>query len=81
MLEEMVVSDTVKPTDCALTSQKQTNLPQVFDLGRYATMAADIVHSKLAAVAVAKRLFGTFRVIVPPMSNATIWTASPTDLS
>jgi hypothetical protein len=34
MLDEMVVRETVNPTDWALTSQKQTSLPQVFDLGR-----------------------------------------------
>lgn len=34
MLDEMVVRDTVKPTDWALTSQKHTSLPQVLDRGR-----------------------------------------------
>lgn len=34
MLDEMVVSETVKPTDCALVSQKQTRRPQVLDRGR-----------------------------------------------
>lgn len=34
ILDETVVSETVKPTDWALTSQKQTSLPQVFERGR-----------------------------------------------
>ena len=34
MLDETVVSETVKPTDWALTSQKQTSLPHVFERGR-----------------------------------------------
>ncbi len=43
MFEEMVVRETVKPTDCALTSQKHTNLPQVVGPRRYAMHAAAIV--------------------------------------
>lgn len=34
MLDETVVRETVKPTDWALTSQKQTSLPHVFERGR-----------------------------------------------
>lgn len=81
MLDEMVVKATVKPTDCALTSQKHTSLPQVFDLGRKAINAAEIVQRRLAAVAVSKREFRTLRMMVPPIRRATIWIASPTDLS
>jgi hypothetical protein len=55
MLDEMVVSDTVKPTDCAFTSQKQTSRPQVFDRGRYAIQAAATVQRMLATVAVMRR--------------------------
>lgn len=55
MLDEMVVSETVKPTDCALTSQKLTRRPHVFDRGRYAMHAAATVHRRLATVATAKR--------------------------
>lgn len=55
MLEEMVVSATVKPTDCEFTSQKDTSLPQVFDRGRKAMQAAETVQRMLAAVAVSKR--------------------------
>ena len=40
-----------------------------------------MVQRMLAAVAVSRREFGTFSVIVPPMRKAIIWTASPTDLS
>lgn len=55
MLEEMVVRDTVKPTDCELTSQNDTSRPQVFDSGRYAIQAAEIVQSRLATEAVIRR--------------------------
>lgn len=51
----MVVRETVKPTDCALTSQKETSRPHVFDSGRYAMQAAETVHRRLATVAVIKR--------------------------
>lgn len=51
----MVVRETVKPTDCALTSQNATSRPHVFDSGRYAMQAADTVHRRLATVAVIKR--------------------------
>lgn len=81
MLEDTVVRETVNPTDCALTIQKQTSLPHVLDRGRYAIKAAHTVQMILAAVAVKSREFGTFSVIVPPMRRAIIWTASPTDFS
>lgn len=55
MFDEMVVKETVKPTDCALTSQNATSRPHVFDSGRYAMQAADTVHRRLATVAVIKR--------------------------
>lgn len=55
MFDEMVVKETVKPTDWALTSQKHTSLPQVLERGRYANSAADKVHRMLAAVAVNSR--------------------------
>lgn len=55
MFDEMVVRETVKPTDCALTSQKETSRPHVFDSGRYAMQAAETVHRRLATVAVIKR--------------------------
>lgn len=55
MFDEIVVRETVKPTDCALTSQNETSLPHVFDSGRYAMQAADTVHRRLATVAVIKR--------------------------
>jgi hypothetical protein len=51
----MVVRDTVNPTDCALTSQKHTSRPQVFDRGRYAMQAAATVQRMLATVAVIRR--------------------------
>lgn len=55
MFDEMVVSETVKPTDCELTSQKQTSLPHVFERGRYAMHAAATVQRILATVAVRRR--------------------------
>lgn len=55
IFDEIVVRETVKPTDCALTSQKATSRPHVFDSGRYAIQAADTVHRRLATVAVIKR--------------------------
>lgn len=55
MLEETVVNDTVKPTDCAFTSQNETSLPQVLERGRYARHAAETVHRILATVAVNSR--------------------------
>lgn len=42
---------------------------------------AATVHKILAAVAVNKREFGTLSVIMPPIIEATIRTASTTDLS
>lgn len=42
---------------------------------------AATVHKIFAAVAVSRREFGTFNVIIPPIIKATIKTASPTDLS
>lgn len=39
------------------------------------------VQRMFANVAVANLELGTFNVMVPPMSRAMIWTASPTDLS
>lgn len=55
MFEEIVVKDTVKPTDWELTSQKQTSLPQVLDRGRKAMQAAATVQRMLATVAVKRR--------------------------
>ena len=55
MLEEIVVKDTVNPTDCAFTSQKHTRRPQVLLRGRYAMQAAETVHRMLATVAVKRR--------------------------
>ena len=55
MLEDIVVRETVNPTDCELTSQKQTSRPQVLDLGRYPMRAAAMVHRRFAAVAVRSR--------------------------
>lgn len=55
MLDEIVVSATVNPTDWEFTSQKLTSRPQVFDAGRKAMQAAEMVHSKLATVAVRSR--------------------------
>jgi len=55
MFEDIVTRETVKPTDCAFTSQKATSLPQVFDLGRYARQAAETVQRILAAVDVKRR--------------------------
>ena len=55
ILDEMVVKDTVNPTDCVLTNQKQTSLPQVLSRGRYAMQAAEIVQIILATVAVIRR--------------------------
>jgi hypothetical protein len=51
----MVVRETVKPTDCAFTSQKQTSLPQVLDWGRKAISAAATVQRMLATEAVIRR--------------------------
>ena len=59
MFDEMVVKETVKPTDWALTSQKQTSLPHVLLRGRYAIKAAETVHRTFAAVAVSSRARGT----------------------
>ena len=70
-MEEMVVRATVKPTDCELTSQKLTSLPQVLDLGRKATRAAQIVQRTLATVAVARRELGTFKITAPPIKRET----------
>lgn len=81
ILELIVTNDTANPTDCELMSQKLTNLPQVFDLGRYARQAAETVQRIFATVAVRSLELGIFNVIIPPMSNATIWVASPTDFS
>ena len=81
ILELSVTNDTANPTDCELMSQKPTNLPQVFDLGRYARQAAETVQRIFATVAVRSLELGIFNVIIPPMSNATIWVASPTDFS
>lgn len=58
MLDEIVVSATVNPTDCELTSQKLTSLPHVFSRGRKAMQPAEIVHSMFAAVAVSNRAGG-----------------------
>lgn len=80
-MELIVTNDTANPTDCELMSQKLTNLPQVFDLGRYARQAAETVQRIFATVAVRSLELGIFNVIIPPMSNATIWVASPTDFS
>lgn len=55
IFDEIVVRETVKPTDCALTSQNETSRPHVFDAGRYAMQAADTVHKRFATVAVVKR--------------------------
>lgn len=55
MFEEIVVKETVNPTDWELTSQKHASLPHVFDRGRYAINAADSVHRRFAAVAVRSR--------------------------
>jgi hypothetical protein len=55
MLDETVVSATVKPTDCELTSQKHTSRPHVFERGRYAMQAAATVQRMFATVAVSKR--------------------------
>jgi hypothetical protein len=81
MFEETVTREMVEPTDCALTSQKLANLPHVLALGMQAIQAEATVQRMLANVAVASLEFGTFRVIVPPISRATICTVSPTDLS
>lgn len=61
----MVVRETVKPTDCALTSQKETSRPHVFDSGRYAIQAAETVHRRLATVAVIKRAIVTHISEIP----------------
>lgn len=58
ILLEIVTRETVNPTDCALTSQKHTSRPQVFDRGRYAINAAATVHRTFATVAVASRAKG-----------------------
>lgn len=55
MFEDIVVKDTVKPTDWELTSQKQTSRPQVLDRGKKAMQAAATVHRILATVAVKRR--------------------------
>lgn len=55
ILLEIVTRETVNPTDCALTSQKHTSRPQVFERGRYAINAAAMVQRMFAAVAVASR--------------------------
>ena len=81
MFEEIVTSDIVNPTLCALTSQKLTSLPHTWLRGRYAMHAAATVHKRLAAVAVMSRELGTLSVTAPPMKSATTCTASPTDLS
>lgn len=81
IFELIVTNDTANPTDCELTSQKLTNLPHVFDRGRYARHAAETVQRVFATVAVISLDLGTFSVMVPPISSAMIWTASPTDLS
>lgn len=81
MLDDIVTNEMVKPTDCALTSQKLARRPQVFDRGRYAMQAEATVQRMLATLAVTSLELGTFNVITPPTSNATICTASPTDFS
>lgn len=67
----MVVKDTVKPMDCAFTSQKHTRRPQVFDRGRYAMSAAARVQSRFAAVAVKSRaeviLLASAIILVVPL--------------
>jgi hypothetical protein len=72
----MVVKDTVNPTDCAFTSQKHTNRPQVLLRGRYAIQAAETVHSMLAAVAVKRRAVSVVSktgVYVRGSERLTIW--------
>lgn len=64
MLDEMVVSDTVKPTDCELTSQNETSRPHVLERGRYAMQAAATVQRMLAVVAVSRRAAGVEGVLV-----------------
>lgn len=64
MLDETVVSDTVKPTDWALTSQKHTRRPQVLERGRYAIKAAAMVQSMFATVAVIRRAAGLLVVLL-----------------
>ena len=58
MLDDTVVSDTVKPTDWAFTSQKHTSRPQVLERGRYAINAAARVQRTFAQVAVRRRAVG-----------------------
>lgn len=72
IFDEIVVRETVKPTDCALTSQNATSRPHVFDSGRYAIQAADTVHRRLATVAVIKRasVIHVNKVIVQTLSTA-----------
>jgi hypothetical protein len=72
ILDDMVTSDTVNPTDWVFTSQKETSRPHLFALGRYARHPAETVQRMLAAVAVASRELGTFNVMAPPMKSATI---------
>lgn len=62
MLDEIVVRETVNPTDCALTSQKHTSLPQVLERGRYAIKAAAMVQRMFATVAVMRRAAGSSAV-------------------
>ena len=54
-MEDIVVRETVNPTDCEFTSQKQTNRPQVLDLGRNPMRAAAMVQIRFAPVAVRRR--------------------------
>jgi hypothetical protein len=79
ILDETVTKDTVNPTDCELVNQKHANLDYFCDAGRYAMHAAETVHKILAAVATSNPELGTFNVIIPLMSRATIRTPSPTD--
>lgn len=81
MFDEIVTSETVNPTDCAFTSQKQTSRDHFIDRGKYAMHPAATVHRILAAVEVSSRELGTFKVIVPPITNDIITTASPTDFN
>lgn len=81
MFEDIVTSEIVNPTDCALTSQKQASLCHFCSRGKYAIHAAVTVHRMLAAVEVSNLLFGIFSVIVPPITSAIMTTASPTDFS
>lgn len=81
MFDDMVTNETVKPTDCEFTSQKQTSLDHFSSRGKYAIQAAATVQRILAAVEVSNLEFGTFKVMVPPMINETTTTASPTDFN